>query len=322
MRLLLTGGSGFIGNSFLDLFLSKSNGNHSLVNMDCLSYASTFRDFSKYGKYDFFQDNILDEDALQYIFDDFQPTHIIHMAACSHVDNSLKLESVDEFVQTNVQGTLNLLRKAVEYDVERFLYVSTDEVFGSLDTGFATETSLLNPGNPYSATKAAGEHLVNAWHKSFNLNTVITRCTNNYGPYQHSEKFIPNSIINLLQNKPITLYGDGNQIRQWIHAVDHCAGILKVLDKGVSGEVYNIPGGTSMTNRALAEIICEKMNKNPNEYISYIKDRPGHDVRYAIDSTKMNSLGFRPVIVFEEGLKSTIDWYISKFESMEITALT
>jgi dTDP-glucose 4,6-dehydratase len=318
MRLLLTGGSGFIGNSFIELFLNKSGGNHQLVNVDCLSYASTFRDFSNHENYDFFQDNILDETALEYIFDNFRPTHIVHMAAASHVDNSLKSESVNEFVQTNVQGTLNLLKKSVKYNVEKFLYVSTDEVFGSLSNGSAIETSLLNPGNPYSATKAAGEHLVNAWYNSFGLKTIVTRCTNNYGPYQHTEKFIPNSILNLFNRNPITLYGDGNQIREWIHAADHCAAIIGLLDKGTPGEVYNIPGGQPMKNRDLAKIICQHMELNPEKFISYVKDRPGHDVRYSIDSTKIESLGIKPSVDFQNGLKSTVDWYINKFTEMKV----
>jgi dTDP-glucose 4,6-dehydratase len=310
MRLIVTGGSGFIGNNLIRLFLKEKLG--FIANIDRLSYASTYSEIHD-PNYEFFHTNILDYSVLKDIFLKIKPTHIIHAAACSHVDNSLNFEEMDDFVQTNVQGTLNLLK--LSYPLKnKFLNVSSDEVYGSLDKESADEKYLLNPTNPYSATKAGAEHLVNTFNKTFGLNTVISRCTNNYGPFQNREKFIPNCINNLINGKPITLYGDGKQVREWIYVDDHCRALLNLLHNSESGQVYNIPGGQSMKNIDVAKMICKKMNLNPDEYISFVEDRLGHDVRYSIKSTKMEALGFQAEVDFNQGLDLTIDWYLKNLK--------
>jgi dTDP-glucose 4,6-dehydratase len=309
-RVLISGGSGFIGSTFIRKFVNE-HPDDILINVDCLTYAAQKETF-EHKNYVFIKEDITNLN-IDNIFNEYKPTHVIHMAAESHVDNSLDFNTINTFVHTNVEGTLNLLKSSVKHNVQRFLYVSTDEVYGSMADGqSADENTLLNPRNPYSASKASGEHFVNAFHNSFGLDTVITRCTNNMGKYQHEEKMIPRSIKKLLNDEPITLYGSGTQSREWIHTSDHCEGIMTVLQRGFSGEIYNITGGTSKTNIEIAHLLCKYLDKNPKKYIINVEDRPGHDARYSIKSDKIGTLGYYPGVSFEHGLESTVNWYVKQ----------
>ena len=309
---LVTGGAGFIGSNFIRFFLKK-HGEVELINLDKLTYAGnleSLRDVESTSRYHFYCGDIADPAFVRRLFNEWHFDAVINFAAESHVDRSILGPQV--FIETNVRGTMTLLEAAREFGLERFLQISTDEVYGSLGrTGKFTETMLISPNSPYSASKASADMLVRAWEKTFNIPTLITRCSNNYGPYQFPEKFIPLMIINALQDKELPIYGDGQNVRDWIYVDDHCEAIDTVLYKGKIGEAYNIGGGNEVQNIHMAELILSKLGK-PKSLLKFVKDRPGHDRRYAMDSTKIEvELDWKPRRSFEEGIEETIKWYVN-----------
>ncbi len=309
-RLIVTGGAGFIGSNFIRLALAELPG-WRIVNLDALTYAGNLEnlaDLEDQERYEFVKADINDPESLDRVFSG-GAEGVIHFAAESHVDRSVLDPSA--FVRTNVVGTQNLLNAAMKHGTERFLHVSTDEVYGSLGPeGFFTEETPLAPNSPYSASKAGSDFLVRAaWH-THGFPASITRCSNNYGPYQFPEKLIPLMITNALEDKPLPVYGDGANIRDWIHVEDHCRALLAVFLSGEPGEVYNIGGNAERTNLQVVEGILEILGK-PRDLITFVKDRPGHDRRYAIDSSKIRrELGWKPGRNFEEGLEETVRWYV------------
>jgi dTDP-glucose 4,6-dehydratase len=311
---LITGGCGFIGSNFIRSLL-KSDLEISIINYDLLTYAGNLgnlTDVANDSRYRFVRGDITDRAAVRTIVGT-GVVGIINFAAESHVDRSI--HDSGPFVRTNVVGTQVLLDTAREFSIPRFLQVSTDEVYGSLGpTGLFTETTPLAPNSPYAATKTAADLLVRSYVHTFGLPAMITRCSNNYGPYQFPEKMLPLFITNLLQNQPVPVYGDGLQIRDWIHVQDHSAAIEKVWRLGRDGEIYNIGGHNERTNLNLTYTLLEILDK-PRSLVRYVKDRPGHDRRYAIDSTKIEKeLGWQPEIPFEKGLRDTIRWYMENRE--------
>lgn len=307
--LLVTGGCGFIG-SHLVRHLLRSRPDLEVLNLDALTYAgnlSNLQDVASLPRYRFLKGDITDRDGLLKVFQ-HRPRWVVHLAAESHVDRSIHDSTA--FVRTNVLGTQLLLDLARQFEVERFVHVSTDEVYGSLGpTGAFTESTPLAPNSPYAASKAASDLLVLAAVRTHGLPAIITRCSNNYGPYQFPEKLIPLFIKNLLADQPVPVYGDGQQIRDWIHVQDHCEAIARVLDQGRVGEVYNIGGRSECTNLELTHRLLQLLQKPPS-LIRHVHDRPGHDRRYAIDCSKIErELGWRPCISFEAGLEQTVDWY-------------
>jgi dTDP-glucose 4,6-dehydratase len=308
MSILVTGGCGFIGSNFIHYLLEKEP-EVAVVNFDCLTYAgnlANLADVAKDRRYRFIKGDITDSDAVAAALKGVHA--IIHFAAESHVDRSI--HDSGPFVRTNILGTQILLDAARANKIERFLHVSTDEVYGSLgDTGYFTEETPLAPNSPYAASKAASDLLVRSYVHTFHLPAVITRCSNNYGPYQFPEKLIPLFISNLMRDESVPVYGDGLNVRDWIHVRDHCAGIHRVWRSGRVGEVYNIGGRCERTNLQLTHALLEAVGK-PASLIRYVKDRPGHDRRYAIDCSKMErELGWKPLIPFEQGLRDTVAWY-------------
>lgn len=327
MNILVTGGCGFIGSNFIRSLISK---NFNILNIDKLTYAAdtdSLKELSNNSKYSFVKGDICDENLIKSIFQMFTPNYIINFAAESHVDNSIK--NSKEFIESNILGTFNLLEQSRYYfsslsekDKSKFKYhqISTDEVFGDMDQDFFHENSHYRPSSPYSASKASADHLVRAWHRTYKLPVIITNCSNNFGPYQYPEKFIPVVIISALAEKNIPIYGDGEQVRDWIYVLDHCDALLKSIDNGKSGETYNIGSSNQLTNLELAKIICEIMDellprKNSKSYlelIQFVKDRPGHDRKYGINNEKaMRELDWRPKNEFKDSLAYTIQWYIN-----------
>jgi dTDP-glucose 4,6-dehydratase len=311
---LVTGGCGFIGSNFIR-YLLAAEPEITVLNFDCLTYAgnpANLADLSDHPRYRFVRGDITDKDAVAAAFP-LGVRHVIHFAAESHVDRSI-LDS-GPFVRTNVLGTQVLLDAARAFAVERYVQVSTDEVYGSLGpTGFFTEQTPLDPSSPYSASKAAADLLVQSYVHTFGLPALLTRCSNNYGPYQFPEKLIPLFITNLLRDEPVPVYGDGQQIRDWIHVRDHCAGIHAVWRAGRIGEVYNIGGRSEKTNLELTHTLLDLLGK-PRSLIRHVQDRLGHDRRYAIDCGKIErELGWCPSIPFADGLRETIEWYRSNPE--------
>ncbi len=323
---IVTGGAGFIGSNLVEYLLENTG--YDVAVLDALTYAGDFRNLREFvpnNRFHFVEGNICNRPLLDFLFHKYQPIGIFHLAAESHVDNSIK--SSDEFIQTNIVGTHRLLEASVRYKEEygrenrkfRFLHVSTDEVYGSLliDGKRFNEDCTYHPNSPYSASKAASDHLVTAYHETFGLNTVITHCSNNYGPKQHREKLIPKTILNILDRKEIPIYGNGLNIRDWIHVKDHCAGLLEVYRRGSSGESYCIGGNNERTNLSIAESLCESTDlytgwilNSSKSLISHVEDRKGHDFRYAIDSSKMfREFEWEPKIPFDKGLLETIQWY-------------
>ena len=310
MKLLVTGGAGFIGSCFIRYMLKKY-ANYNITNLDALTYCGNLEnliDIENNSNYKFVHGNICDKTLVQELIAEHD--YVINFAAESHVDNSIKRPEI--FIQTNVQGTLNLLQASKDIGVERFLQISTDEVYGSLGkNGYFTENTPISPNSPYSASKASADLLVRAYYETYGLPILITRCSNNYGPYQYPEKLIPYFILRLLENKKVPVYGDGLNVRDWLYVYDHCAAIDKVLHNGNVGEVYNIGGHNEKTNLEITKIILEAMGKNEDS-IEFVEDRLGHDRRYAICNEKIVSqLGWTPSITFEEGIKETIKWYLN-----------
>ena len=328
MNILVTGGAGFIGSNFLNLFVPRYP-EHNFINLDKLTYAANLLNLKRIENlpnYTFEQGDIADYDRVIEIFDKYNPDIVVHFAAESHVDRSILGPA--EFVQTNIIGTFNLLeacRKNWSDSLSKnklFHHVSTDEVYGSLslnDTNLFTEMTPYAPHSPYSASKASSDHLVRAYYHTYGIPIKITNCSNNYGPYQFPEKLIPLMILNALNNKPLPVYGKGENIRDWLYVKDHCEAIWTVIQKGVIGETYNIGGNNEWKNidivNKICEILAEELKKNPlsiKKLITFVKDRPGHDLRYAIDSTKIKSeLHWQPEETFETGLKKTIRWYLN-----------
>ncbi len=308
--LLITGGCGFIGSNFI-IYLIE-NFDYKIINLDALTYAGNPENLisvENSEKYSFVKADIRDRDTLEKIIKNDKIDGIINFAAESHVDRSIM--DARPFIDTNVIGTMNLMDMARKYEVPRFLQVSTDEVYGSLgDTGLFTEESHIQPNSPYSASKASADHLVMAYNHTYGFPAVITRCSNNYGPMQFPEKLIPLMISNAREDKSLPVYGDGMNIRDWIHVHDHNSAVLRVFEKGNIGEVYNVGGNSEKPNIEIVKRILSTMNK-PESLITYVKDRPGHDRRYAIDATKIkNEIGWEPEIQFEQGIEDTIKWYL------------
>jgi len=322
--IVITGGAGFIGSHVVRLFVTKYP-DYRIINLDALTYAGNLenlRDIENSPNYVFEKVNILDAAELERVFTTYDPAGVIHLAAESHVDRSI-LSPLD-FVYTNVVGTVNLLNVAKKhwnhnFEGKRFYHVSTDEVYGALgDTGFFTEETSYDPHSPYSASKASSDHFVRAYHDTYGLPVVITNCSNNYGPYHFPEKLIPLMINNVIHKKPLPVYGDGLYTRDWLFVKDHALAIDLVFHKGKNGDTYNIGGFNEWKNIDLVRLLCrlmdQKLGRKPGEseeLITFVKDRPGHDRRYAIDATKINTeLGWKPTVTFEEGLSQTIDWYL------------
>ncbi|KVT83079.1 dTDP-glucose 4,6-dehydratase [Burkholderia ubonensis] len=328
MRILVTGGAGFIGSALIRYLAASTDA--VIGNVDKLTYAGnidSLQDVSSSGRYFFFEADICDANEIQSIFDRFKPDAVMHLAAESHVDRSITGPS--DFIQTNVNGTFVLLEVSRRYwsglpaakkETFRFHHISTDEVFGDLekDDDPFTEKTPYAPSSPYSATKAASDHLVRAWHRTYGLPVVVTNCSNNYGPYHFPEKLIPHMILSALGGKPLPVYGNGQQIRDWLYVEDHARALYLVVSRGEVGQTYNVGGGHERTNLEVVETICELLQElRPREsghyrdLITFVADRPGHDVRYAIDHRKITSeLGWRPVESFSSGLRKTVEWYL------------
>jgi dTDP-glucose 4,6-dehydratase len=312
MNLLVTGGAGFIGSNFVRHILEKYP-EYRVINLDKLTYAGNLENLKgvdKDPRYAFEKGDICDKTRVQLCVIRYEIDAIVHFAAESHVDRSIL--GAAEFVQTNIAGTNVLLEVSKELKIKRFLQVSTDEVYGSLgSTGLFTEETHLHPNSPYSASKASADMLALAYQHTFGIPIVVTRCSNNYGSYQFPEKLIPLMIANALNDKPLPVYGDGMNVRDWLHVKDHCSAIDEVLHRGRIGEVYNIGGNNEKANIEIIKLILQNLGK-PESLITYVKDRPGHDRRYAIDSSKIQrELGWTPSYTFEQGIADTIDWYVN-----------
>lgn len=310
---LVTGGCGFIGSNFLQRHVPALPHTRFVV-LDALTYAANPRSIEGL-ECPLLRVDIRESARLDAAFDEVQPDAVVHFAAESHVDRSI--HGPRDFVETNVLGTFNLLESTRKFSVKRFLHVSTDEVYGSLGaTGKFTEETPYDPSSPYSASKAASDHLVKAYHRTYGLDTLVTNCSNNYGPRQFPEKLIPLMILNALEHKPLPVYGDGMNVRDWLHVEDHAEALWIALCRGRSGETYNIGGDAERTNIDVVRLVCRFVaeatdGQSRDPLITYVKDRPGHDRRYAIDASKMrDELGWRPRRTFEEGLRETVQWYL------------
>lgn len=315
MKLLVTGGAGFIGSNFVRYIVNKYP-EYNIVNLDLLTYAGNLenlKDIENRPNYKFVKGDIADRTFVSNLFEQEKFDYVLNFAAESHVDRSITNPEI--FVQTNIQGTLALLDAAKNLGIKKYLQVSTDEVYGTLGaTGYFTETTPLAANSPYSASKAGADLLVRAYHETYGLPVNITRCSNNYGPYHFPEKLIPLMIINALHDKELPVYGDGLNIRDWLYVEDHCQAIDLVLHKGRDGEVYNVGGNNERTNIDIVKTILKQLGK-PESLIKFVKDRPGHDRRYAIDATKLrDELGWKPKHTFETGIEETIQWYLDNQE--------
>lgn len=331
MKILITGGAGFIGSALVRYIIKEKN--DEVLNIDALTYAGnldSLKDVSQNKKYSFKQANICNFEEIKKAFLEFKPNVVMHLAAESHVDRSI--DGPKDFIQTNVIGTFNLLEIAKEYYLNlgieekknfKFHHISTDEVYGDLEgtEELFTEETSYKPSSPYSATKASSDHLVRAWGRTYGLPIVVTNCSNNYGPYHFPEKLIPHMILNALNGKPLPVYGDGQQVRDWLFVEDHAEALYIVATQGKIGETYNIGGHNEKKNIEVVSFICNELEelapnnkKNISKYsdlITYVKDRPGHDVRYAIDASKIQKeLNWKPKETFESGMKKTIKWYL------------
>lgn len=332
MAIIVTGGCGFIGSRLIRALIKE---NENVINIDKLTYAADIKntkEFSDNKNYIFVKGDIIDDGFIKKTIKKYEPKAIIHLAAESHVDRSIN--NPKNFITTNIIGTFNLLEASKEYLDDKksllkkfkFIHISTDEVYGSLDKNSKsfTEESLYSPNSPYSASKAASDHLVRSYYKTFRLPTIITNCSNNYGPNQYPEKLIPLTVKNLILKKQIPIYGNGLQIRDWLHVDDHCRAIIKILHEGKPGKKFNIGSSNELTNIYLVNKICsifDEIKNNPtnhsNKLITYVDDRLGHDTRYSIDSSKIEKeLSWRALVDFDNGLRSTIEHYIKKFETI------
>lgn len=310
MNLLVTGGAGFIGSCFIRHILNKYP-QYRVINLDLLTYAGNkenLKDIETNPRYKFVHGNICDKKLVKELMS--QVDVCINFAAESHVDRSITGPEI--FVETNVMGTLTLLEAAKEFKIDRYVQISTDEVYGSLGkTGYFTEETPLAPNSPYSASKTGADMLVRSYFETYKMPVLITRCSNNYGPYQYPEKLLPLFISNILEDKQVPVYGDGMNIRDWLYVYDHCSAIDAVFHKGKEGEVYNIGGNNEKANIEITKLLLSELGKTES-LIKYVEDRLGHDRRYAIDSSKIqNELGWSPSVTFEEGIKLTIDWYLN-----------
>ncbi len=308
MSILVTGGCGFIGSNFIRYLLGKQH-SATIFNLDKLTYAgnpANLRDIASDGRYRFIHGDICDPVLVKDLLQREKIRTIIHFAAESHVDRSIS--DASDFIRTNVLGTFTLLDAALSAHVDRFIHISTDEVYGSTRKGSFRETDPLNPSSPYSSSKASSDLIARSYCITHGLPVLITRCTNNYGPYQYPEKLIPLFVTNLLEGKKIPVYGTGKNVRDWIHVLDHCRAIDCVLDQGTPGEIYNIGSDNERSNIDITQMILNALGKDES-CIEYVKDRPGHDFRYSLDSSKLKSLGWRPEYSFEQGLQDTVEWY-------------
>jgi dTDP-glucose 4,6-dehydratase len=329
--IVVTGGAGFIGSNFILKWLENSKEN--ILNIDNLSYAANLRNLEiieSDPRYSFIKTDIQNQNEITEIIKELKPRAILNFAAESHVDRSI--EGPESFINTNILGTYSLLEASLNYwneldesdkKIFRFFHISTDEVFGSLNLNEkkSTENSSYKPNSPYSASKAASDHLVRAWHHTFKLPTLVSNCTNNYGPHQHEEKLIPLVITKALKNENLPIYGDGKNIRDWLYVEDHCEAIMKILESGKPGETYNIGGNCEKSNLEVVDEICKILDfKNPkqngssySEQIKFVKDRPGHDFRYSLDIAKIeNNLNWKPKESFASGLAKTVQWYLDR----------
>ncbi len=324
MKIIITGGAGFIGTHVVKLFVKKYP-DYQIYNIDALTYAGNLenlKDIEHLPNYHFIKADITDEKAIFNLFNDLQPDAVIHLAAESHVDRSIM--NPNQFVITNILGTLNLLNAARQIrDFRQFYHISTDEVYGSLgETGYFKETTPYDPRSPYSASKASSDHFVRAYYHTYHLPVKISNCSNNYGPYQFPEKLIPLCINNILNEKPLPIYGKGENVRDWLYVEDHAKAIDLIFHKGKIGETYNIGGNSEKRNIEVVQTLCKLMNQKMNKpdgyyekLITFVKDRAGHDLRYAIDFSKLkNELGWQPSVSFEQGISQTIDWYLQNTE--------
>jgi len=304
MTVLVTGGAGFIGSNFLHHLVNCTI--EDIVCIDSLTYAADWHNIPD--RVFLYTIDIADESGCERVFKEHKPSTVFHFAAESHVDNSI--QDCSTFIHTNINGTVNLLNLSLKYEVQKFIHISTDEVYGSIDNGYFTEESNYAPRNPYSASKAASDHFVMAYHNTYGLPTVITNCSNNYGPRQYHEKMIPKIICNLQQGKQVPVYGDGQQIRDWLYVQDHCEALIEIWLKGKSGQKYNIGGECEIKNIDLVKKIINLMGKNES-CIDFVQDRPGHDRRYATDITKISAeIGWRPRFKFDDAILKTISYYI------------
>lgn len=333
MRILVTGGAGFIGSAVIRHIIENTH--HHVLNVDKLTYAGnleSLQSIEKSERYQFFQTDICDQVELEKIFENFQPNVVMHLAAESHVDRSI--DGPATFIQTNIVGTYSLLEAARKYWLSltaevkesfRFHHISTDEVYGDLEgtTDLFKETTPYAPSSPYSASKASSDHLVRAWHRTYGLPTIVTNCSNNYGPYHFPEKLIPLVILNALDMKPLPIYGKGDQIRDWLFVEDHARALYQVVTTGAVGQTYNIGGHNEKQNIEVVKTICNildelKPQANGQKYeslIKFVEDRPGHDLRYAIDAAKIEKeLGWTPQETFETGIRKTVEWYLNNLD--------
>ncbi len=307
MKLLITGGAGFIGSNFIRHILKKYP-DYKIINLDVLNYAgnlNNLRDIENNPNYGFVRGDVCDERIVSQLISR-KPDAVINFAAQTHVDRSIT--DPQNFIRTNILGTHNLLEAARKYSLGRYIQISTDEVYGSIGKGSFTEENSLKPNSPYSASKASADLLVRAYYKTYKLPVLITRSSNNYGPFQYLETLIPLFITNLLEGKKVPIYGDGNQVRDWLYVIDNCLGIDHVLHHGQVGEIYNIGSNNEKTNLEITRIILKELNMD-KKYIEYIQDRPGHDRRYSLDSTKLHNLGWAPRYEFSEAMAKTVQWY-------------
>ncbi len=329
-KIIITGGAGFIGSALIRYLIQQTD--HQVINVDKLTYAGNLQSLehvSSDSRYRFFQLDICDKQQIRALFSEIQPDWVMHLAAESHVDRSI--DGPADFIQTNIVGTYELLEAAKNYWLTlendekqnfRFHHISTDEVYGDLgDTGLFTETTAYEPSSPYSSSKAASDHLVRAWHRTYELPVIITNCSNNYGPFQFPEKLIPLVILNALEGKPLPIYGKGDQIRDWLYVEDHAQALYKVINEGRVGDTYNIGGHNEKTNLDVVKTICQILDELKPDHpagieryedlISFVKDRPGHDMRYAIDASKIQQqLGWTPKQTFDSGIRETVQWYL------------